>query len=179
MIVIAKVFTILGFTFLGISIFKVVVDYFSQKTKKNKNKKYTSNLAGHMAAISLSAQKQKKIDEETLFETNIKRWKETRYFQFVLQAIKDAAEDGKKGIILTTWVEKTLPTKTIYSEATNPFTGWQCFYTHKYFSFTQEEFEEFNNFMEFDNFIGNLEKYLRDEGFKVTYRDSDSILIAW
>lgn len=181
--IVAEVFAAIGFVFFGLSIFNVIVDCFSQKTKSNKNKKYTSNLAEHMEAISLSAQRQKKVEKETCFEANIKRWKETRYFQFVLQAIKEAAEDGQRGIILTTWFNTDiLPTKTIYNEATNPFTGCPERYPHKYFSFNREEidsFKEDESLISLGDFVGGLEKYLRAEGFIVRYWGSDSIVIVW
>lgn len=181
--VVVDVFAAIGFAFFGLSIFNVIVDCFSLKTKNDKNKKYTSSLAKHMETISLEAQEQKKIDKETYFETNIKHWKETRYFQFVLQSIKEAAEDGQKGIILTTWFNKDrLPTKTIYGEAPSPFNGYLQVYPHKYFSFTKEEIDSFTkdeSLISLSEFVGNLEKYLKTEGFKVNYWSYDGILITW
>lgn len=181
--IIGEVFAAIGFAFFGLSIFNVIVDCFLEKTKSDKNKKYTSNLAEHMETISLSAQKRKKIEKETCFETNIKRWKETRYFQFVLQAIRDAAEDGQRGVILTTWFNtNNLPTKIIYNEAINPFTGCPERYPHKYFSFNKEEIDRFKkdeSLISLGDFVGGLEKYLRAEGFIVKYWDSDSVVIVW
>ena len=90
---------------------------------EDKNKAIENSLANKTQKITLDAIRAKKDYDKYFYEANIEKWKQSKFYCFVLKTIHDVAKDGESGVIINYFTEKNviLPTKTIYIKQYNAF----------------------------------------------------------
>ena len=152
---------------------------------EDKNKAIGNSLANKTQKITLDAIRAKKDYDKYLYEANIEKWKQSKFYCFVLKTIHDVAKDGESGVIINYLTEKNviLPTKTIYSnyrEAITP-SGHTVLFREIDYQFSPDELTHFSDTDALVTYIDGLIRYLKSERFNVKIRPSytNSITISW
>lgn len=86
---------------------------------EDKNKAIGNSLANKTQKITLDAIRAQRDYDKYFYEANIEKWKQSKFYCFVLKTIHDVAKDGEYGVIINYFTEKNviLPTKTIYNSS--------------------------------------------------------------
>ena len=152
---------------------------------ENKNKAIGNSLANKTQKITLDAIRAKRDYDKYFYEANIEKWKQSKFYCFVLKTIHDVAKNGESGVIINYLTEKNviLPTKTIYSnygEAITP-SGHTVLFREINYQFSPDELTHFSDTDALVTYIDGLIRYLKSEHFNVKIRPSytNSIIISW
>ena len=144
-----------------------------------------NNLANRMRVLSRKSVKLQQDNEKAFYKAHIKEWKETPFYQFVLDTIKKVAEKGENGVIINYLTEKNviLPVKTIYNKYGEAITlsGHTVLFREIDYQFSPDELTHFSDTNALVTYIDGLIRYLKSEHFNVKIRPSytNSITISW
>ena len=75
---------------------------------EDKNKAIGNSLANKTQKITLDAIRAQRDYDRYFYEANIEKWKQSKFYCFVLKTIHDVAKDGESGVIINYLTEKML-----------------------------------------------------------------------
>lgn len=143
---------------------------------EDKNKAIGNSLANKTQKITLDAIRAKRDYDKYFYEANIEKWKQSKFYCFVLKTIHDVAKNGESGVIINYLTEENviLPTKTIY-------TGHTVLFREIDYQFSPDELTHFSDTDALVTYIDGLIRYLKSKHFNVKIRPSytNSIIISW
>ena len=86
-------------------------DYF-----EDKNKAIGNSLANKTQKITLDAIRAQRDYDKYFYEANIEKWKQSKFYCFVLKTIHDVAKNGESGVIINYLTEKNVMLSTATSQ---------------------------------------------------------------
>lgn len=141
----------------------------------------SNSLANKMRLLSKKSVKLQQDNERSFYKVHIREWKETPFYQFVLDAIKRVAEKGEDGVIIKYYFGKSgkPPIKPYYATTITSCgltTAYVCF--SYYFSLEEENNLSDDNTRE--SYLNGIETYLKKEGFYVkSGNDDHTFSVSW
>lgn len=145
----------------------------------------SDNLANKMRLLSRNSVKSQQDNERAFYKAHVEEWKETPFYQFVLNAIKNAAEKGEKGVLinyyfnLNYYISKPSSEPYHYSDCTTKKGTHVIYVSHAYY-FSEDENKKYLYDSSFRKaFLSGIKTYLEKEGFDVIKPDSNSLIVSW